>query len=622
MEAWKDITNDKAVLNSISGYKIPFTQLPVQDPTSYPKIFLPNSDLTFIKSEITRLVNSQAIRRCEPSKGQFVSSIFLVPKSNGEKRLILNLKKLNKFVNISHFKMEDIRTAIKLMTKNSYMVNLDLKEAYFLVPIHKNHTKYLRFFFEGTLYEFLVLPFGLSSAPHAFTKIMKPVTAYLRSQGYKSVFYLDDSCYFGNNYEDCMKNLNATIKCLTNLGFVINYKKSNLVPSKTCQFLGFILNSTNMTLELPLKKKNDILLRTNEMLSIVELPVRSFARYLGTLTAACPAVAYGWGHTKSLERARYLALLHNENYDQTMQIPSDIHDDLLWWKKSILCTVNPIRPNNFYLEIFSDASLIGWGSACEGERIGGSWNCDERHHHINNLELLAAFFGLKSFAKKCYNCHILLRIDNTTAITYINRMGGVKYPHLNEIARKIWLWCEDRKIFLFASYIKSSENTDADFESRNIDIEWELHSNAFRDIVEKYGKPEIDLFASRINAKCKKYISWKRDPYAFNVDAFTIKWDNMFFYAFPPFSLILKALQKVISDRATGIFVVPNWPSQPWFPVYKSLVVNENMFIIPPNKYLLSSNFREIHPLHRRLSLVASILSGKLSPGNKSLHQQ
>ena len=178
---------------------------------------------------------------------------------------------------------------------------------------------------------------------------------------------------------------------------------------------------------------------------------------------------------------------------------------------------------SFTLEIVSDASSIGWGAASGVESIGGSWREDERSCHINYLELLAAYFGLKSFANKVTNCHILLRIDNTTAIAYINRMGGVQYPHPNEIARRIWTWCEKRQIFLFASDIASFKNIETDTESRNIDIEWELHSTAFNTIVSKFGEPEMDIFASRTNAKCKKYISWKRDPYVFNVDAFTIK---------------------------------------------------------------------------------------------------
>ncbi|KAI8428154.1 hypothetical protein MSG28_002401 [Choristoneura fumiferana] len=518
----RSITDDSTIIDTILGYKIPFICEPHQNLETYPKLSLSKDENIYIEKELSRLTKIKAIRPCKSSEGQFISSIFVVPKSNGEKRLILNLKNLNKFVKTQHFKMEDIRTASRLVTADCYMVNLDLKEAYFLVPIYEGHTKYLRFYFKNALYEFLALPFGLCSAPHVFTKLMRPVSAHLRSRGFKSVQYLDDSLLIGDTFQDCLNNLNETLNCLKKLGFVINYTKSSLVPQKECQFLGFILNSKQLTLELPVKKKNDILSRTSTMLNAKAMSIRSFARYLGTLTAACPAVKYSWLYIKSLERVRYLELLkNNDDYDQIMNVPSNIHDDLLWWKRNILISSNPIKQPDYILEIFTDASLAGWGSACNGEKIGGSWNQKESNHHINYLELLAAFFGLKSFARDYRNSDILLRVDNTTAIAYINKMGGIQYPHLNDMAKQIWTWCEKRNIHVFASYIKSCHNTDADKESRNIDIEWELNNHSFRSIVTKFGRPDIDIFASRINAKCTKYISWKRDPYAFNIDAFT-----------------------------------------------------------------------------------------------------
>lgn len=100
------------------------------------------------------------------------------------------------------------------------------------------------------------------------------------------------------------------------------------------------------------------------------------------------------------------------------------------------------------MEIFSDASLTGWGAFCGGERARGHWTQNERHLHINYLELLAAFFGLKCFAENMSNCQILLRIDNTTAISYINKME-FQFKHLNHIARQIWQWCESKKYLGF-----------------------------------------------------------------------------------------------------------------------------------------------------------------------------
>lgn len=181
------------------------------------------------------------------------------------------------------------------------------------------------------------------------------------------------------------------------------------------------------------------------------------------------------------------------------------------------------------------------------------------------MKLKAALFALKSFTN-IKNCEIFLRIDNTTAISYVNKMGGVQHPNLHRIAKEIWQWCEVRDIWLFASYIKSEDNVEADRESRikNIDTESELVDYAFCQAIEAFGNPEIDLFATRINTKCEKYFSWKNNPETLAVDAFTKNWHSIgLFWAFPPFALILKVLKKIVVDKATGIVVVPFWSSQP-----------------------------------------------------------
>jgi hypothetical protein len=287
----------------VSGYKIPFIVKPVQNFIEYPRRSFTLMELADMKHEIQHLMQINAIRRCNPVAGQFISDIFLIPKSDGSKRFILNLKKLNRYIYTEHFKMEDIRTATKLMSPGCHMINIDLKEAYFLVPIHESHTKFLRFYLEDTLYEFISLPFGICSAPFIFTKILQPVAAYLRSQGLLSVRYLDDILCLGNSAIDCLENAKITIKCLTNLGFVINYEKSNLVPQTTCNFLGFLLNSKKMSIQLPDTKRQTILQRISTLLKSKRMRIRDFARILGSITAAFPAVVYGWFHTKSLERA-------------------------------------------------------------------------------------------------------------------------------------------------------------------------------------------------------------------------------------------------------------------------------------------------------------------------------
>jgi hypothetical protein len=193
---------------------------------------------------------------------------------------------------------------------------------------------------------------------------------------------------------------------------------------------------------------------------------------------------------------------------------------------------------------------------------------------------------------------------------YINKMGGVQYPELNDITRKIWQFCEDRKIYIFATYIPSSDNVVADRESRRTDYEseWSLSNDYFAVICQFFGTPKIDLFATYYNTKCETFVSWKPDPYSLTVDAFTIKWSTGF-YCFPPFALILRCLRKIISDSVEGIIVVPLWTTQSWFPMFEEMLTKPYI-LLGPDKDLLSVGNRR-HPL-RQLTLAAGFVSGRL----------
>ena len=81
-------------------------------------------------------------------------------------RLILNLKKLNQYITYHHFKMESLQSAVQLLKKDYWMAVLDLKDAYYSVPINIEHKKFLRFEFKGSLYEFTCLPNGLAPMAH------------------------------------------------------------------------------------------------------------------------------------------------------------------------------------------------------------------------------------------------------------------------------------------------------------------------------------------------------------------------------------------------------------------------------------------------------------------------
>ena len=128
-----------------------------------------------------------------------------------------------------------------------------------------------------------------------------------------------------------------------------------------------------------------------------------------------------------------------------------------------------------------------------------------------------------------------------------------------------------------------------DFYSRcpNNNTEWQLNPTVFERLCEVVHPPVIDVFASAINKQTSQYVSWKPDPLAWAVDAFTIPWKNLNFYAFPPFSIVPRVLQKLQQDQATGICILPNWPTQAWFLVMLQLLIN-HPYRASPHKRLLA----------------------------------
>lgn len=77
--------------------------------------------------------------------------------------------------------------------------------------------------------------------------------------------------------------------------------------------------------------------------------------------------------------------------------------------------------------------------------------------------------------------------------------------------------------------------------------------------------------------------------------------------------MILKTLEKIITDQAIGIVVVPYWITQPWFPIFKKMLVKQPIIFESCENLLVLQNSRDPHPLHRSLRLIAVQLSGKHS---------
>ena len=92
----------------------------------------------------------------------------------------------------------------------------------------------------------------------------------------------------------------------------------------------------------------------------------------------------------------------------------------------------------------------------------------------------------------------------------------------------------------FSSTCTRTINIEADKQSRLLEdsTEWKLNPTLFHKIVEKFGKPDKDLFATRIDKHLDSYLSWHPEPEAMAINVFSLTCSNNYFCMFPPFSLV------------------------------------------------------------------------------------
>ena len=164
-----------------------------------------------------------------------------------------------------------------------------------------------------------------------------------------------------------------------------------------------------MTVTLSDRKANDIQLHCINMIKTVTMSIRDFSKLVGKLVAADPGVKYAPLHYKPLELQRDLELKKNRgNFDKTMTLSQQSTTCLQWWVDNFKSACRPISISTPKRKLETDSSMSGYGGydVTNGIEINGHSNESEQCHHINYLELKAAFLCLKSFCSetifKCF----------------------------------------------------------------------------------------------------------------------------------------------------------------------------------------------------------------------------
>ncbi len=175
--------------------------------------------------------------------------------------------------------------------------------------------------------------------------------------------------------------------------------------------------------------------------------------------------------------------------------------------------------------------------------------------------------ALRQFRPLLLGKHVLVRTDNTAAVSYINRLGGIRSHRMSQLARHLLLWSHMQFKSLRAVHIPGQLNRAADALSRQLTFpgEWRLHPETIRLIWSRFGEAQVDLFASPESSHCQLYFSLTEGP--LGTDALAHSWPRALCkYAFPPVGYSHRYCASSGRTRSQSCWLRPIGPPGPGFP--------------------------------------------------------
>ncbi|XP_062386517.1 uncharacterized protein LOC134075064 [Sardina pilchardus] len=611
MAHWRACAISPWVESTLSlGYRLQFRRRPPRFKS------VVQTTMTGEGVEVNSLLSKKAICIVPHAQAQcgWYSRYFVIPKRSGGLRPILDLRSLNKHLRVYKFRMLTVRQLLNSVKPGQWFTSIDLTDAFQHVSVLAAHRKFLRFAFQGISYEYLVLPYGLALSPRVFTKVLESALAPLRARGIQILAYLDDMAIVSHSEQSVATHTAMVLSHLQTLGFSVNYEKSSLTPRQKIEFLGLEICSLSGRAFLAVHRRKAFRECLAQFRLGHKLRFQMFLRLLGLMASMIAVIPLGLLHMRAFQRWVLSHRLNTSRHlNKRLTVDALCQTALApWTQRQLLHQGAPIGRILFRKVITTDASLRGWGAICEDRTVRGEWSLSQSSLHINHLELLTVFLALKHFLPALQGHHVLVRTDNSTVVSYINRQGGTHSLPLLKLSRSLLLWSQEHLQSVRATHVPGSLNQGADLLSRGGPLvrEWRLHPKVVSQIWDRFGRADVDLFASKENTHCPLFFSMRDSSAPLGVDALAHSWPTGLLYAFPPVELIMPTLERVRQDKLSLILVAPYWPAKPWHAEIISLLAEEP-WPLPLRRDLLSQAGGEIlHPRPELWRLQAYRLNG------------
>ncbi|KAK6042084.1 reverse transcriptase [Cooperia oncophora] len=535
----------------------------------------------FVTREIAELLSTGVIREVD-SDPHDILHIHPLSVAKGKKlRLVLDLSHLNKFLHVPRVKFDDMSSVIDVLPEGGFMATFDLKAGYHHVRIEESHTNFLGFRWDGRNYKFLCLPFGLSSAPHIFTKLLRTFIKLWRAQGRGIAIYIDDGNVFERSREACAETVSIIRDDLKRAGWYFAEDKCHWNPSQTCEWLGFHINLSSMFISVAPERLSKARHRLEIISGLPSPSLHDRLRWAGTLSSLHVVLKM---RDKRNTRAvcREIAAAQSQGWPLSKKWfkTNEERLELHYWahelQNSPQLSLRPgVEDRAFSHIIDVDASEHSVGAVLRDSR-GYAMSHTFRElppkligESSTARELFAIHFALDTY-KNSIN-QVLVHTDSQSAVAIYNK--GSLGLDLHRLAANIWELERNCNILTLVRWIPRARNHTADWASRQIDYDdWRIADHIFRAISRKWGEPRCDMFANDRNARCEKFFSRYQCPGSSGTDAFeqVNAWRDGLLWLVPPINMITKTIKWAKIYGSRGILGCPLWESQPYYPTIRT----------------------------------------------------
>lgn len=528
---------------------------------------------------------------------------------NNKPRLVWDASRwVNKFLKNQKVTLTGLDKALEMTNVNDWQVTFDLKSAYYNIRIFEPHQRFLGAAIDNsdgsrTYFVYKVLPFGLSSAVHAITKLWKPIIARFHKEGMPSTIYIDDGRILAGSKEEAETKRIRAYEIVESAGWQISKEKSDSKKSasQSKKYLGFIIDSKRMFVYAPEEKMIVIKEMLDTLKETTKIRVKELARILGKITSLTPSHGplariccrssfclidahveeKGWKGEVELQLAAIRELrfftdniftLNGQPIQSSMRKVkvNSIFDNAI----STSSEVRRLK-EECTKKICSDASSfkVAIMDLTKSNSIDSKLNFQltktEASKSSGYRELLAVQKAIRHWSETNPSSFkrqfIYWATDSTNLVSFLTK--GSSKKDIQEIVFDIYKRLHDIKSEIIPIHLRRQDErvTEADAISKTLNSDdWSIDVLSF-DCIQQEFNLEIDLFTSEINARLPKFFSEFYHEKSLGVEAFSHVWDIGSLWICPPIKLLPNVAKRIRSCNCEGVVILPNWPTSNFY---------------------------------------------------------